>query len=867
MKNLSKSNSTLLFIILTGILIVVAFISHNKILQYNASVEEMTRISKVKQTIETVLSNLKDAEIEQGAYLLTGDAAYLKSFTLEAKNRNCILDTLELLIGNNHQQQENFKKLKSIVHERYAILDSNVVILKNNFHNPLTNEAMQRGMIKMDEVKSQILLMLEKEDEILTENTNFKDRTASITPVFLLGLSLLSIVVITFFFFRLQKETNERITITESNKLLQEAKQKIEVSEKRFRTLSETIPHMIWTATPDGKKTFFNKFFFDYTGYTFEELEGEGWHKIVFPADLEREISQWHEIAKTGENLTIEKRLRHHSGEYRWHITRGIAQKNNEGDVTGWIGTSTEIDDQKKITEILTKAEEQLRIFANSIQNLAWIANSDGLIYWYNQRWYDYTRCTLEEMQGSGWEKVHHPDHIEKVRKFVKEAWKKNEAFELTFPLRRYDGEYRWFLSRAYPVNDDAGNIERWIGTNTDITEQRTFAKELEIQVKERTQELQIKNQTFEIAEKIATLGSYKWNIKTNVLEYSNNLFRLLDCEPQEFIPTIEKFTSFVHPDDLQQVNINREKTLQKGALVESPYRIISKTGNIKYFRSVGVFSCEGDNHILIGTVQDISEDIAASKELEAKNIELETINAELASFNYVASHDLQEPLRKIQGFSKRIIDREEENLSDTAKDYFKRINAAAKRMQNLITSILSYSRTNNVEMSFEKTDLNQTLNEVKSTLQESILAKNAVIESQELPIINAIPVQMHQLFLNLISNSIKYAKQDTFPLIKITAKKVILNEPDGQIIENTPYWEIAISDNGIGFEQQYEDRIFEVFQRLHGKNEYEGTGIGLAICKKIIQIHQGTISVIGKPGIGTTFIFLLPENNISNKS
>ena len=434
----------------------------------------------------------------------------------------------------------------------------------------------------------------------------------------------------------------------------------------------------------------------------------------------------------------------------------------------------------------------------------------------------------------------------------------------LTFPLRRFDGEYRWFLTRAYPLKDADGNIERWIGTNTDITEQKSFADELELKVKERTQELQVQNQTFSIAERIAKFGSYTWNMRFGTMEYSNNMFRLFDCEPNEFVPTLEKFLSFIHPDDLELVKNNQAQTIKMGTLIETPYRIISKTGVIKYFRSSGRFSGEGHSRLLIGTVQDISEDVAASKELKEKNKALESANAELASFNYIASHDLQEPLRKIQGFSKRIINEEAEHLTDTAKDYFRRINAAAQRMQNLIMSLLSFSRTNSAELVFVKTDLNQILNEVKATLHESIKVKNAVINSQQLPTIGAVPVQMNQLFLNLIGNSLKYSQKDIAPLITISAEKVNSIEIDDQEEQNGLFWKIAISDNGIGFEQQYENKIFEIFQRLHGKTEYEGTGIGLAICKKIILAHHGSISATGKPGTGSTFTFILPGNNIS---
>lgn len=607
MNPLSKNNSTLLFILLTGVLIVAAFISYNKILQYNSSVEMLMQTNSTKNSIVEVLSNLKDSEIKQRGFLITGDSTFLQSFAASEKESNREFTKLGLLLTDS-RQKENLIKLKTLVDERYKVLQNNFEILDNH---PLSSKefALYLGKIKMDEIRRHVSIMLETEDKIIAERKLHRDRTASFTPILLLALSLVPIAAITFFFFRLQKETSERILITESNRLLQEAKEQIEISEKRFRTLSETIPHMTWTATPGGIKNFFNKFFIDYTGLSFDELKDEGWRSIIFPADLDRELTQWHHTLKTGEEFQIEKRVLHHSGEYRWHLARAVAQRNSEGAIVGWIGTSTEIDEQKRFTE------------------------------------------------------------------------------------------------------------------------------KLEAKVLERTQEL------------------------------------------------------------------------------------------------------------------------------KAKNIELKNANVELASFNYIASHDLQEPLRKIQGFSKRIIN-EEENLSDASKDFFKRINAAAQRMQNLITSILSYSRTNNAEKIFEKTDLNQVLKEVKGVLQESIQEKNAVIESYKLPTIHGIPVQMHQLFLNLVSNSLKYSKQDVAPLIKISAEKVIGSEMAGQINENSSFWKIEISDNGIGFEQQYESKIFEVFQRLHGKKEYEGTGIGLSICKKIIQVHHGSISAIGNPGVGSTFTFYLPAND-----
>lgn len=247
------------------------------------------------------------------------------------------------------------------------------------------------------------------------------------------------------------------------------------------------------------------------------------------------------------------------------------------------------------------------------------------------------------------------------------------------------------------------------------------------------------------------------------------------------------------------------------------------------------------------------------TQELQRKNIALENMNDELMSFNYVASHDLQEPLRKIQAFSNRIMD-SEDNLSDTTRDHFNRITNAASRMQKLLEALISYSRANNAEHDFVETDMNQLVDEVKSDIAELIQEKKVVIENLGLPTLKVIPTQCHQLLLNLISNSIKYSKPDVPPKITISSQLVNVEDIKKPVyLHSRNYWKIVLEDNGIGFESQYEDKIFELFQRLHGKNEFEGTGIGLAICRKIAQNHNGYIFAEGKPDKGATFFIYFP--------
>ncbi len=249
---------------------------------------------------------------------------------------------------------------------------------------------------------------------------------------------------------------------------------------------------------------------------------------------------------------------------------------------------------------------------------------------------------------------------------------------------------------------------------------------------------------------------------------------------------------------------------------------------------------------------------------LEQKNIELEKTNKELESFNYISSHDLQEPLRKIQIISNRIHKTEHQNLSDVGRDYFKRMELAAKRMQKLIRDLLTYSRTNSADQEFENTDLNIIVEQVKTELKETIEEKHATIEVGEMCHTNIIPFQFLQLMHNLIGNALKFSKPDIPPHIII--KSEIVKETSLNTFGDGAACHIRITDNGIGFEPQYRDRIFEVFQRLHNKEKIAGTGIGLAIVKKIVENHSGIITATSELNIGATFDIYIPANLKNNQ-
>lgn len=457
--------------------------------------------------------------------------------------------------------------------------------------------------------------------------------------------------------------------------------------------------------------------------------------RAIHPDDIERVMQLITRAIDTGEDYAADYRVKNAHGNYHWVAARGKVNYNKEGEPISFPGTLVDITDRKKTEEALAKSEEQLRNFGNNIQNLAWIADGEGWIFWYNQRWYDYTGTTLEEMQGWGWEKVHHPDHLQRIVNFVKEAWNNDHPFELTFPLRRHDGVYRWFLTRAVPVKNKEGKVYQWIGTNTDINDKIEIEQELEKRVIDRTKALQEANQM------------------------------------------------------------------------------------------------------------------------------LKRSNAELEQFAYVTSHDLQEPLRKIQVFNNIIIERHNEELGDNARKYIGKVSESAKRMNGLIKDLLDFSKLSQRAVLFENLDLNIIFQDVLKDLEILIQQKNANIHSTPLPIIQGVPLQINQLFFNLINNSLKFLRNNIPPVINISYEKLDASKKVSYPLlpVDKEYFLFKFADNGIGFDQDYADKIFTIFQRLNNRSTYGGYGIGLAICQKVVTNHKGIIFAEGKEGEGALFTVILP--------
>ena len=318
----------------------------------------------------------------------------------------------------------------------------------------------------------------------------------------------------------------------------------------------------------------------------------------------------------------------------------------------------------------------------------------------------------------------------------------------------------------------------------------------------------------------------------------------------------------FVHPNDKEAVSKWMESIWDNKQQPFIYYKIVNNDGAIRHFRSTGklLHDKEGKN-LILGVVFDLTDEHNQNAILAERNNELEKRTQELASFNRIASHDLQEPLRKIQTFISIMSDSKNNILPERSIEYLTKIECSANRMRLLIDDLLLFTRTSSSKKGFVMTNLNEVLDDVLLDLSELIKEKEAIIKAQELPEISVIPYQIQQLFNNLIINALKYCKENVPPEINIEFEKISSDKyPKILNLSIKNYYKISFIDNGIGFDPQFKETIFVLFQRLHSSSDFPGTGIGLSICRKIVENHKGIITADSVPNVGSVFNVFFPE-------
>jgi signal transduction histidine kinase len=341
-------------------------------------------------------------------------------------------------------------------------------------------------------------------------------------------------------------------------------------------------------------------------------------------------------------------------------------------------------------------------------------------------------------------------------------------------------------------------------------------------------------------AQALAHIGSFDWNIVNDTSESTPELRRIFEADHRQ---TFDEMMAHVHGDDKRKLRHALHEAFTSGTY-GCEFRYLAKSG-IKVLEGKGIVAFDGAGKPIkmTGTVQDITRRKQIEENLLKKTLELERSNIQLQEFASVASHDLKEPLRKIVTFADLTLQSEKQALSEKGKTNLQKVIDSAIRMQQLIEAVLSYSAVG-IEVEKQRCNLEELLQDTIALIEGRIKDSSAVITTDGLPQVEAVPYQMQQLFQNLIINALKFSKKGEQPRIDIKHKVLSSEEVNSRHIQPaSQYLEISVSDNGIGFPEDAKEKIFGLFQRLHGKSAYEGSGIGLSICRKIAENHGGIIN------------------------
>ena len=462
-------------------------------------------------------------------------------------------------------------------------------------------------------------------------------------------------------------------------------------------------------------------------------------------------------------------------------------------------------------------------------------------------------------------DRVMHPDDLLMMKEENKQIYD-GTIKESNYSYRVFtkSGEMRWWKDQGSPIFNEKGERVKWFGVIHDITDRKNAIEEL----KESNKKLEKSTSDLELSKNfveniLVSMADMLITVDDDgiIQRVNESALQLLGYEEAELLGrparVLTQKDTFLTAEEFDLM-------LETGKLVEIEKDFVRRSGE-QVRVSISSSLLRGKHAAAVIVAKDISKRIEDEQKLRQYAAKLEQSNRELQDFAYVASHDLQEPLRKVQAFGDRLQRKCAESLSEEGRDYVQRMRNASARMQTLIDDLLTFSRVTSNAKPFEPVDLKKVAEEVSSDLEVRIEQTGGCVEIGELPTIDADPSQMRQLFQNLIGNALKFHRPEEKPVIKIYSKNYSLTGGsfiiEGKQIhtDGDNSCEIVIEDNGIGFEEKYLDRIFTVFQRLHGRAEYEGSGIGLAVCRKIVERQGGTITASSQPGKGSAFFITLP--------
>ena len=505
------------------------------------------------------------------------------------------------------------------------------------------------------------------------------------------------------------------------------------------------------------------------------------------------------------------------------------------GEAIAYCGAHRDITERKEKEEALRESEQRYRQLADNIEEVFWIVSPDWRKLYYLSPAYEKVWGRSRESRYRGdhslLDSVHEQDKQMVLEKLNSVNFEDDLLTDVEYRIIRPDGSVRWIHSRRFPIRDEKGEVYRVAGIASDITERKLA--EQDIRRSKILLESSIESPKDVIILSLDRDYRYLYFNTTHAKDMDHvygTRIRIGDCI----------FDHMKGRDDIEKVKAHYDR-----ALAGENHVAIEEygEGQLRYYYEIGYNPIYNENKEVIGVTafaQNIADRIKAEEELKRSNKELE-------QFASIVTHDLREPLRSVNTVLDYLERTSSESLSSEAREMMSYASEGTARMDRLILDLFEYSRLAVKEKELSEFYLENALIKAISNLSEAIKEAGAKVDFDQLPIVSGDESRIIQLFQNLIANAIKFRRGDP-PRVHVSAKQ------DGNM------WRIAVSDNGIGIDPKHSEIVFEIFRQLHSKDKYPGTGIGLAICKKIVEQHDGEISFESEPGKGTTFYFTLPE-------